>query len=140
MATPTPLIPRDQRLDDLANRLSIAKTKEVIARQERVELEEEILHIVGYKQEGSTKIDTDHFRISTTGRLTRSVDEKALKDAYASEALPFPLLDRIFKKKHNVDLTQLRYVENNEPQFMPALSRIITTKPGKPSVALKEAS
>lgn len=133
-ANVTELKTRTNRLDALAEALLEAKKKENDARTLRTAIEEEILAIVGAKLEGSLSIDTDRFHITTTGRITRTLDAVKVKTL----DLPKPLLDRLFSWEPKLNLRECRYVEENEDHHWARLSQAITTKPAKASVAVKE--
>jgi len=141
MSTATPLYeisPGKPDLDALAAALIEAKRAESEAKDARVAIEQRILGIVGVKDEGSTTINTDRFKVTTTGRVTRALDPE--KVAGLSSALPAPLMNRLFSFPPKLNIKEAKYVELNEPGYWAELSKAITTKPGRPSVAVKEVA
>lgn len=133
MNTVTPITQRQNRLDALCEALVHAKAKEDDAKKVRVAIEDEILAIVGAKDEGSLTVNTDHFKVTTTGRITRTLDAKKVDNL----SLPAPLLARLFTWQPKLNLREARYVENNEPDHWKVLATAITTKPGKASVKVE---
>ena len=135
----TPLQPQN-KLDHLAQQLTAAKFAENDARQQRFKIEKEILEVVGCKTEGTTSITTDRFKITTTGRLTRSLDQRAVDLLIQDQVLPVPLLNRLFKPASKLDLREFKYVEANEPEYFAKVAIAVTTKPGKAAVAVTPLS
>jgi len=114
-------------LDELATLWRQTKAAEEQHRKDRVGLEEAMLHIVSAKEEGSETTKTDHYKITTTARMIRSMDWKkwdTVKDSVAENLRPV-------KMKPELDVTGCKYLADNEPDVWRVVAQCITTKPGK---------
>lgn len=98
-------------------------------------IEEELIEEIGYKPEGSFTAHIDGFKITTTGRMSRRIDEK--KWAELAEYIPAPLANRLIKTKLDINLRELRYIEQNEPELYKVVASAVTTRPGKPSIKVE---
>lgn len=101
-------------------------------------IEAELIEEVGHHDEGSFSTHIDGFKITTTGRMTRKLDEK--KWAEISEKIPEPLIARLIKTKFDINLRELRFIENNEPELFKYVSQAITSKPAKPGLKVEVAA
>jgi len=123
-------------INELAAKLIEAKEVESAARAHRLEVEQEIIEVVGVKDEGSTTIKNDYFAVTTTGKVTRSLDVDRL--VAIKDRIPKPIMDKLVKIKPQLDTRSLRYIESNEPDIYQIFSQALTIKPAKPSVTIKE--
>ena len=94
-----------------------------------------LIQAVGVKDEGTQSFNTDNYKISTTGKINRTVDAKKVEEI--AQQLPEPLYNRLFKFKPSLDLKEYRYIENNEPQYHKIVSRAVTAKPAKPTLKIE---
>ena len=123
-------------LNDLARDLAEAKA---IARNHSAniaDIEKRILAIVGNKTEGATSVHTDHFKVTTTGKITRTLDADETKRLYLDGLIPHWIYNRLFSWVPKMDLGELRYVEQNEPDYFKSLSTALTSKPAKTAVSV----
>lgn len=123
-------------LDELGTMLSMAKAAEKKAVDHRKQVEELIIDIIGAEVEGSFTLTGDHYQVTTIGKLTRSIDAAKLPDIQSK--IPQPLYERLFTYKPSLNLKELRYIQNNEPEYYEIVSEAITTKPAKTAVTFKE--
>lgn len=107
------------------------------ARRAFDDIENQLTVEVGAKEEGSFTAHIGDFKVTTTGRMTRKVDEKKLLEV--ASKLPTALANRLVKTKYDVNLKELRYIENNEPDLYKAVSVAITTTPAKTSIKVERA-
>ena len=121
-------------IDQAAMNLADAKRAEDEARAHRVECEEAIIALVGVKQEGSMTHKTDLFKITTTGRLTRSLDHPAWN--VIAPTLPADVRDRVVNWKPELSLAALRDIETHNPNVYARLAQAITIKPAKSAVTV----
>lgn len=120
-------------IDDLAIALKEAKAAETAARNARLEIEELIIDAVGSKEEGAFNADGDNYRLTTTGKLNRKIDDvRGLE-----RVLPGDFFKRLVKVSHSIDTKELRYLHDNEPDIYKTVSGYITTKPAKTAVSVK---
>jgi hypothetical protein len=109
------------------------KTAQEIAAQ----AEAELLAAIGHKPEGSLTVTVnDTWKVTTTGKMNRTLDAKAWETIKAK--IPAPLANRLVRYKPEISLTELRYIEINEPAYFGLISQALTVKPAKASVTVKE--
>lgn len=128
--------PGDNQVDLLAQRLLWAKETEEAARKARLEIEEEILAALGHQDEGATNFKGDEFAITTTGKVSRTIDSDAM-DAVFKELGNNDLFVKIFTLKPALDLKFYRALKDANPDAYAIASKAVTAKPGKPSVSVK---
>lgn len=122
-------------LNTLCEQLSELQNLRAQTSKQIINIEQQILKIVGAKEEGSMTVHTDAFKIMTTGKLNRTITLKEIDELNA--VLPPMICERIYKLRPTVDLTQLRYIEQNEPEYAKVIHKHITTKPAKTSVKVE---
>jgi hypothetical protein len=119
-------------LDMAAQAWREAKAKEEKARLARLDAESKIIELVGVKDEGSFSITTDYFKVSTTGKMTRRLDDAAYMAI--REDLPLGLDPVVLRPA--IDMKAFRQLEKH-PEVMRLFSVCLTTKPAKPSVKVE---
>ena len=129
-----PVIPT---LATLSQLLLIAKAQEQKAKEERMALEQQILDLVGSKEEGTTTAEADGYRIKTVGKLTRSIDTNAVQADWDNLD---PAIQKCIKWKADIDTKNLRSLESMRDDLVPVIAKYMTTKPAKPSVTIEELS
>ena len=107
-----------------------AKREETQANKKRVGIEDELVALLGAKDEGSETHNIDDFKIAITGRLNRKVDW----DVFDKLAIPIDM--QPVKVKRELDLKGLRYLEDNEPSTYKKLAKAMTVEPAKTSVTV----
>lgn len=120
-------------IDDLAEAWVWAKREEVLANARRVEIEQQIIERIGAKFEGAFTAKGDHYKITTTGKLSRSVDWQKYEQDIAPK-IPENLRPVDYKPQLNT--TGLRYLELNEPEFYRLMTQCISTKSAKTAVTV----
>lgn len=107
-----------------------AKKEEIEANKKRVGIEDELIALLGAKEEGSETHNIEDFKIAITGRLNRKVDWDVF-DKLGISADMQPV-----KMKRELDLKGLRYLEDNEPAIYKKLAKAMTVEPAKTSVTV----
>ncbi len=120
--------------DRAARKLLDAKTVESDATAARIAAEQELIRLVGLRTEGTTTCKTDFFKISTTGKLNRALNVDALTALIPN--IPENVLKRLIRYKPELNLTELRNIEANDPLLYILLSSALTVTPAKPSVSV----
>jgi len=110
-----------------------AKNAEDAAKKQRIELEEELVNLVGKKDEGSQTHKIGDYKVTITGKLTRSLDKKVWADI--EQSIPHAL--RPVEYKPSLDTKGLKYLEDNEPEVFRTVSSAVTVKPAKTAVSIK---
>lgn len=108
-----------------------AKADEGRANKARVAIEEDIVAIIGKRDEGAQTIEQDGFKVTTTGKVTRKMDwDKwtAIKDQIPANLRPV-------KTKEELDEKGVKYLKDNEPEIYKLLP--IEIKPAKTAVEVK---
>lgn len=123
-------------LDELAAAHLEAKENLAAAQAKLNAINEQIVQVVGTKDEGSFSVDGDSYKITTTQPITRSVDSKLAKDVYA--ALPRDIADGIFTWKPSLNLKLYRELEKYQPEHFKAVAQSVTSKPGKTQIKVAE--
>lgn len=112
-----------------------AKQNEASWREARIALEDSILEITGAKPEGSETHKAGEFKVTVTGKMTRTLDAdlwESIKDSIPEDLRPVTY-------KPSLDLKGLRYLQNNEPEIYAIAAKAIEMKPAKTAIAIKEA-
>lgn len=116
---------------EIANDWLKAKDSEEKAKLERIAFEEELIAILGNKEEGSKTHTFDDYKITITGRLSRKIDWKAY------EAIKGNIPESLRPEKTVLDETGVKYLQNNEPQIYKILAPALTVEKAKTGVSIK---
>lgn len=109
-----------------------AKAEENAARAKRVEIEEALLEILPCREEGSQTNKLENgMRVVTEGRLTRSIDAKALADDW--NELP-AIIQGTFHWKPDLKITCFKSLEDDHKAL---IAKYVTTKPAKAGVKVE---
>jgi len=121
-------------IDQLADNLIKAKADEAVANAKRVAIEQQIVDIIGAKEEGAKTVPlANGMKLTLTGKLTYSADISMLLDL--CEKLPHQM--RPIKTEPKLDETGAKYLRNNEPKIWAHIAPAITVKPAKTSITIK---
>lgn len=118
---------------EIAKDLYEARIAEREANEKRIALEEELIGILGAKEEGAQTHQVGDFKVTIEGKLTRKIDWKAF-DAFVAPKLPESL--HPVKIVREVDVSVIKYLANNEPQLYKLLSKALTVTPAKTYVKI----
>lgn len=122
-------------LDALAFQWQAAKKAEQEANRARLEIEAKIVAMMpSDKDEGTTNESTESFKIKVERKLTRTVDVEVL--ALVAARLPEHVRDRLIRTKFEMDMREMRFLENNEPALYQIAAEAVTVKPAKPAVSI----
>ncbi len=122
------------RIDAAAAVLIERKRIERLATEARIKAELDALELVGCETEGSRSASTDSFKITTTGKIDRKLDEAAWFSI--SQQIPEAIRNLLVRYRPELVTRELRFVQSNEPHIYRLLSEAITAKPAKASVAV----
>ena len=121
---------RNRTAEDAAADWMDAKNAEIKANKDRIAAEEELIALLVVKQEGATSHQVGPYKITLTGRLNRKVD----LDVLDTLQIPAELIP--IKMKRELDVTGVKYLENNEPELYKTLCAALTIEPAKTSVTV----
>jgi len=124
---------KPQPIDLLAFELKKAKELEASARDKRVQIENLIIEAAGIKEEGSTTTNGNFFKVTTTGKLTRKLDEKVWRSIAGQFNGEAPI-----RTKLDVDTRKLKKLAVDNPELFQLALSAITTKPAKGAVKIEE--
>lgn len=122
---------------EIANELFEAREAEKKANERRVELEEELIAILGQKEEGAQTHEVGDYKVTITGKLIRKIDWD-LYDKSIAAKIPESL--QPVKVKRELDDTGVKYLANNEPQIYRLLAKALTIKPAKTAVTISKGA
>lgn len=128
------VIPTD--LDSLSHDLLQLKAHQAALNNLINEKEAAIIAIVGANEEGAKSEKTQFYKVTTTGKLNRKLDVNGLNEV--RHLIPDEFYARLIRVKPEVNLTELRYVQNNEPEIYSVIAGVMTTKPAKTAVAVEK--
>lgn len=110
------------------------KHQEDTARNNRIEVEQQIVDQLGCKQEGSQTHKTDGYKVTITGKINRTLDV-ATWDSVVDK-VPTNLSPVVYKP--SLDAKGLKYLQQNEPDVYRIVAEAITAKPGKPAIKVEK--
>lgn len=108
-----------------------AKADEASAKKRRVTIETQILAITGHRKEGAETKEIEGFKVTTTGKLSTSMDWEKWEIVKAS--IPAEL--HPVKLKPELDDKGVKWLQENRPEIYALLP--IEVKPAKTSVEVK---
>lgn len=138
--TPNPfaVVPQLPCLDDLARALREAKEVAAIVQQKVYDSEKAIVAAVGAETEGSFTVRCDHYKITTTQAIARSVDKDAL-EAVRRE-FPEDLFEAMFDYRPSLNVKLFKECEHLRPEVYALACKAVTSKPGKVAVKVEVLS
>jgi len=123
-----------QEVDDLLQaRLQLVAQKQGVTAS-IANIDQQLIAIIGFEQEGSRSMDATHFKVTTQGKLNRTVDE--VKWAAIEQQIPEHL--RPVRTKQVVDVKILRALEMAQPELYRYVCAALITKPAKTSIKVQE--
>lgn len=123
-----------EQIDILAHKWSIAKQKEEAGRDERVEIEKQILALHPAREEGSETFATPQgVKISLTGKLTYKADVAKLQELTAN----WPEEARPIKTEVKADESKLKVIRSMAPEAWAQIAQAVTVTPAKTGVTVK---
>jgi|GEM_PF-765280 len=121
-------------IDQLVTDFIAAKADEASAAKRRIAIEEQMIALLGKRDEGSDTHElANGFKVTITGKQTYSADMEELQKICAKLPQEF----RPIKTKVELDQTGAKYLRANEPAIWAKLAKAITVKPAKTSVEVK---
>lgn len=124
---------QESTIDSLGEQLAAAKIKELEAKQNRINIEDQIIELMGANEEGSRHLAGEQYQITTTGKLNR----KIINPQGLIEALPHLISNRLVKTSYSFDIRELRFLENNEPDiYREFVAPYTEVKPAKIAVSV----
>lgn len=125
---------RNRTVEIIANEWIEAKNEEKKANRKRIELEGELIALLGMKTEGSQTHDLDGFKVVITGKLNRKLDVNAYREIM--ETIPSDLCPVRVVEEYKIEDAGCRWLSENKPEVWGILAKAITTTPAKPSVTV----
>ena len=113
--------------------LRAAKMAEETAKKNRIDIENKILALYATPDGGEGTHNDEEFSIAW--KLTRTVDAEALSAEFEMLGAN---VQKAFRWKPEVDLRQLRALQDLDAAAYAEAAKFFTSKPAKPSVTLKD--
>lgn len=125
-----------EKLQELSQKWEKAKAKEKAANIERVNIESEMAMLLQIPDdlEDTKKYETEDYKVTITGRITKKIDADLLQEI-AAENNTSEYLGTLFNWKPTLDAKAWR---NANPTITAPLMGAITSKPGKPSFKVEK--
>ncbi|WP_133296205.1 DUF7173 family protein [Zooshikella ganghwensis] len=124
-----------EALDYYAALLEQAKLREAEAREHRISIEERIVELMGCELEGSRSETTPRFKVRTTSKFDRKVDQT--KVSHVKRLVGEETFNKIFRTKYEVDVKALRSLRDESQRKYAMVTNVITTTPSKTSVVVE---
>lgn len=122
-------------IDHLAERYTQAKERLDEARAELDEAHDALVSACTVRNEGAAQTLGGAYKVTVTAKVNRTIDVAALNALWPE--IPEGAR-RVFPAKPSLDLKELRYWQNNEPEtYARFIAPAITAKPGKPAVKVE---
>ena len=122
-------------LDSLADRWLMKKEELETAKQQLIEIEQEILPLVSAVDDRSVTTATqDGKRVTVKLPMRYSLDGTKLNDI--REQIPPELLP--LKIKELLDEPALKNLRSTHPHFYTIFAQCVSSQPGKPNITIKE--
>lgn len=115
---------------EIAADLFAAKQAEKEAEAKRIALEEELVAVLGKRDEGSKTHTVGNFKVTITGRVNRKIDWDMFDEV--SSKIP----ESLWPVKRTLDVTGVKYLANNEPTLYKVLAPALTVEPAKTTVSI----
>lgn len=120
-------------IDTLALDLAAAKRIEDDARQSRIEAENKLIALLGAKDEGSQTHKGSQYKVTITGKISRTLDVAAW-DSIKSH---IPEKFHPVRYKPEIDVKGLKWLAENEQGIYSTVCQAISAKPGKAAVTVE---
>lgn len=122
-------------LDALLSSLSSAKQDELDAKDRRIAIENEVIAMVGKKEEGTQTIRAVNYKVNTVDKLSRKVNWTDYDVVVSRSSLPANMLP--VKIKREIDVKKLETIEKDYPDLYAEISNCITYAPLKTYITVK---
>jgi hypothetical protein len=120
--------------EEIAADLFAAKEEEEKAKLKRIELEEELVAVLGKRDEGSKTHHVGEFTVKITGRVSRKIDWATFDEL--SDKIP----PSLWPVKRALDETGVKYLANNEPAIYKILAPALTVETAKTTVSINKGA
>lgn len=123
-------------LDQAAYEYEMAEKELKAAQKKRDDAMLQVIEIAGVKEEGAKTSKASFYKVTTTGRMSRTLDRDNLTDVQA-QVSPF-FFSKVIEYKPGIVKKELDYLEKNEPEIYKIFMQAITVKPGKPGLKIEK--
>ena len=123
-------------MQELSQKWEKAKAAEKAANKERVNIEAEMAMLLNIPEDlnGTQKYETEDYKVTITGRITKKIDSDLLQEI-AAENNTTDYLSTLFDWKPTLNAKAWR---NANPNITSPLNCAITSKPAKPSFKVEK--
>jgi hypothetical protein len=125
----------DHTLDDLSAIYLATKENLKRAQQAVDDAAQAIIDRVGVEREGSFTVRCDHYKVTTTQPIARTVNKTAAIEL--RREIPEDIWEGMFDFKPSLNVRLFKDCEDLRPDVFKAVCRAITSKPGKPQLRVE---
>jgi hypothetical protein len=131
-----PAAPAGASLEDLGRRFLNLKAIEDAAKKERADIATQIAALVDNGQQaGTSNAEVAELKIKVVRKLDYKIDMEGLGRVF--NQIPVAVRDRLIRTKYELEVKELKYLENNEPELYRLASAAVIIKPANPSVTVE---
>lgn len=123
-------------IERAARQLASAKRVEEIARDARLKAEADLLALLPSTAEGTVTEVVGDLKVSVRYSMNRTVDQAKLSEI--APQVPEAIGKRLFRWKADIEIREMRFLQNNEPDMYALVAQAITAKPAKPSISIEQ--
>lgn len=131
-------VPIEDRIDSIADAIVGLKAQKQDIQNQIDDLQNQMIEIVGIKEEGSQSFHTDRYKVGTTAGFTRTLDQSEVRRL--ADVLPEDTYANVFDWKPSLNLRNYRSLKELAPNLATYVDQAITTKPNKPAVKVEVKS
>lgn len=123
-------------IERAARALAAAKNIEEVARDARLKAEADLLALLPSTAEGTITEVAGDLKVSVRYSINRTVDQAKLSEI--APKVPEAIGKRLFRWKADIEMREMRFLQNNEPDMYALVAQAITAKPAKPSISVEQ--
>ena len=121
---------KKQSPEELSRAWLDAKAAEDTAKERRIEIEEQLIKLLGVKPEGAKTHTVGAYKVTVTAVINRTLDNaiwESIKDKLPPEVRPVTYEPKL-------DVTGVKWLQVNQPNEYKILAEALTIRPGKVGV------
>ena len=132
---------KNRTASTVASDLLWAKAEEEKAKQERLELERELLEVIGDSEYGTETHNIENYKIKVIAKVSRTVDPQmwaSVTDNLSEDDFPVEMNPISIEEKYKVSSPKCRELQKYRPELFATLSRAITTTKNKSTITIEK--
>jgi hypothetical protein len=101
------------------------------------EIENNIIKHVGVKTEGATTLKTQRYKVTTTGKINREVEQNTDRLLALAAEIGINLYVNVIDREFTLNEEIFKELKHFEPDKYAAIAELVTEKPAKPSLKIE---